>query len=199
MKLERDFYARSTLVVARELVGMHVVRAMPDRTHRVARIVETEAYRGPKDRAAHSWRGLTPRTAIMYGPPGHAYVFQIYGMYFCLNAVTEPEGNPCAVLLRAVEPVTAMPALKTSGPGLLCRALEVDRVLNGVDLCGDVLWIERPRETRRVRMRRSPRIGVDYAGAWAQKPWRFYDGDSRHVSHRGAPSRAPSSPSKARR
>jgi DNA-3-methyladenine glycosylase len=183
MKLPRAFYARHTVEVARDLLGMHLVRVDAKGRRRAGRIVETEAYRGPEDRAAHSWRGRTPRTAIMYGPPGYAYVFMIYGMYFCANVVTEPEERPCAVLLRAVEPIAGVEA-KTNGPGLLCRALEIDRGLNGVDLCGDELFIERPGDAaaRPVRVGKSARIGVDYAGRWAKKPWRFFDRDSTFVS-----------------
>jgi DNA-3-methyladenine glycosylase len=183
VRLTRDFYARDTLVVAAELIGKHVVRLDAGGVRRVGRIVETEAYKGPTDRAAHSFRGHTPRTAVMFGPPGHVYVFMIYGFWFCLNFVTEPEGQPCAVLIRALEPVAGITS-RTSGPGLLCRALDIDRALNGADLCGEVLWVEEPApaEASPVRVARSPRIGVDYAGSWAKKPWRFFDRDSPWVS-----------------
>lgn len=181
-KITRDFYARDTLTVARELIGMHLVHVHGD-TLRAGRIVETEAYRGPEDLAAHSSRGRTPRTEVMFGAPGHAYVYFIYGFWYCLNIVTEAEGVPHAVLLRALEPVSGIED-KTWGPGLLCRAMHIDKRLNGADLCGDVLWLERPGMTgRRVpRIARSARIGVDYAGEWARRPWRFYDRDSRYVS-----------------
>ena len=161
---------------------MHLVRADGD-TLRVGRIVETEAYQGPADLAAHSSRGRTPRTEVMFGPPGHAYVYFIYGFWHCLNLVTEAEGVPHAVLLRALEPVTGI-ADKTWGPGLLCRAMHIDKELNGADLCGDVLWVQKPPGygRRPARIARSARIGVDYAGAWARRPWRFYDRDSRYVS-----------------
>ena len=180
-KLERDFYVRGTLTVARELIGKHLVHD-DGKQRRVGRIVETEAYRGPKDLAAHSSKGRTARTEVMYGPPGFAYVYFIYGFWNCLNAVTSAQGTPHAVLLRALEPVSGI-ADKTWGPGLLCRAMAIDRALNGADLCGDVLWIERPggRE-RRARIGRSPRIGVEYAGPWADRPWRFFDRHSAYVS-----------------
>ncbi len=188
LKLERAFYDRPTLTVARELIGTHLVRDDGSR-RRVGRIVETEAYQGPEDLAAHSSRGRTARTAVMFGPPGHAYVYFIYGFWNCLNVVTEQEGTPHAVLLRALEPVAGI-ADKTWGPGLLCRALSIDRTLNGADLCGDVLWIERPRGRHRApRIGRSPRIGVDYAGAWASRPWRFFDRDSPYVSTVSEPQR----------
>jgi len=181
-KVTRAFYARDTLTVARELIGMHLVRADAD-TLRTGRIVETEAYQGPEDLAAHSSRGRTPRTEVMFGPPGHAYVYFIYGFWHCLNLVTEAEGVPHAVLLRALEPVTGI-SDKTWGPGLLCRAMHIDKGLNGADLCGDALWLERPPGDARQppRIARSARIGVDYAGEWARRPWRFYDKDSRYVS-----------------
>ena len=181
-KITRDFYARDTLTVARELIGVYLVHTT-DGTRRVGRIVETEAYQGPEDLAAHSSRGRTPRTEVMFGPPGHAYVYFIYGFWNCLNVVTEAEGVPHAVLLRALEPVAAIED-KTWGPGLLCRAMHIDRQLNGTDLCGDVLWLERPPASGRrpVRLARSARVGVDYAGKWARRPWRFYDRDSRYVS-----------------
>ena len=181
-KITRSFYARDTLTVARELIGMRLVRAEGGRL-RVGRIVETEAYQGPEDLAAHSSRGRTRRTEVMFGPPGHAYVYFIYGFWHCLNIVTEAEGVPHAVLLRALEPVSGIED-KTWGPGLLCRAMHIDKRLNGADICGDSLWLERPPGSRRrpVRIARSARIGVDYAGDWARRPWRFYDKDSRYVS-----------------
>jgi len=181
-KLPRSFYARETLTVARELLGLHLVHAGP-RGRQVGRIVEVEAYRGPHDLAAHSSRGRTARTDVMFGPPGHAYVYLIYGFWNCLNVVTAAEGVPHAVLIRALEPVNGIDDT-THGPGLLCRALHIDRTLNRTDLTGGTLWIERPpdREYRRPRVGRSTRIGVDYAGDWAKKPWRFFDTESPHVS-----------------
>jgi DNA-3-methyladenine glycosylase len=179
--MTRDFYARGTLTVARELIGMHLVRAEGG-TIRSGRIVETEAYQGPRDLAAHSSRGRTARTEIMFGPPGHAYVYFIYGFWYCLNIVTAAQGVPHAVLLRALEPVAGI-ADKTWGPGLLCRAMHIDKKLNGADLCGDALWLESPTaSSRRPRIARSARIGVEYAGDWAARPWRYYDKDSPYVS-----------------
>jgi len=185
MKLERDFYARRTLTVARELIGMHLVHK-DGRRLRAGRIVETEAYQGPRDLAAHSARGRrTERTEVMFGPPGHAYVYFIYGVWHCLNVVTGAQETPHAVLIRALEPVRGIE--RASGPGLLCRAMNIDRRLNDADLCGDRLWIERPSILAPPRIARSTRIGVDYAGDWALKPWRFFDADSRHVSAFRAP------------
>lgn len=188
-KPPRRFFEQSTLTVARELIGMHLVHA-DGNTRRVGRIVETEAYLGPRDLAAHSARGRTPRTEVMYGPPAHAYVYFIYGFWNCLNVVTARAGVPQAVLLRALEPLAGITD-RTCGPGLLCRAMHIDRGLNGADLLGDVLWLERaPPRASRVRIARATRIGVDYAGAWAQRRWRFYDARSAQVSTVSAAVRA---------
>lgn len=179
-RLPRSFYARETLTVARELLGMHLVHRGPAGLQ-VGRIVETEAYKGPKDLAAHSARGRTPRTEVMFGPPGHAYVYLIYGFWHCLNFVTADHGVPHAVLLRGLEPITGIDNT-THGPGLLCRALHIDKALNGADLVRSELWVEKPADYRKPRIERATRIGVDYAGAWAKKPWRFFDRDSPYVS-----------------
>jgi DNA-3-methyladenine glycosylase len=181
--LPRDFYARRTLTVARELIGMHLVRVYRGR-HLIGRIVETEAYQGPQDQAAHSARGQTERNAVMFGPPGHAYVYLIYGMWDCVNVVTREQGVPHAVLIRAVEPLANID-VKTWGPGLLCKAMHIDRRLSGVDLCSHdshKLWIEAAPAVVRYKIARAPRIGVDYAGDWAHKPWRFFDHYSPYVS-----------------
>ena len=159
---------------------MHLVHD-DGRSRRAGRIVETEAYLGPRDLAAHSARGRTPRTEVMFGPAGHAYVYFIYGFWNCLNVVTGRAGVPHAVLLRALEPLGGLTE-RTWGPGLLCRALHIDRRLNGADLRGDVLWLEEPRKRPAVRIARATRIGVDYAGDWAHRPWRFFDRDSPFVS-----------------
>jgi DNA-3-methyladenine glycosylase len=168
--------------VAPELIGLHLVH---DRGGllQVGRIVETEAYMGPDDLAAHSAGGRrTTRTEVMFGPPGHAYVYLIYGFWNCVNVVTAPRGTPHAVLLRAVEPVANI-VHGTWGPGLMCRAMDIDRNLNGADLRAGTLWIERPsRRVRAARIGVSARIGVEYAQRWARRPWRFYDRDSPFVS-----------------
>jgi len=180
-KPPRAFFDRSTLTVARSLIGMHLLHD-DGRVVRSGRIVETEAYMGPRDLAAHSARGRTRRTEVMFGPPGHAYVYFIYGFWHCLNVVCGAPGVPHAVLLRALEPLAGL-AERTWGPGLLCRALHIDRRLNGVDLLGDVLWLEQPaRHVPRAHIARATRIGVDYAGEWAQRRWRFFDRDSPFVS-----------------
>lgn len=175
-KLARAFYDRDTIIVARELLGKLLVHG-----DRVGRIVETEAYLGAHDLAAHSARGLTRRNAPMFGPPGHAYVYLIYGMYCCMNVVTEREGHAAAVLLRALEPVHGITG-KTSGPGLLCRAMEIDRRLNGQDLLSADFFIADGPAPQRIIKR--PRIGVDYAGHWARRHLRFYIAGNPYVSRR---------------
>ena len=168
--LARSYYARQTLRVARSLLGKYLVRHMG--TERWAgRIVEVEAYVGLEDRASHASRGRTKRTEVMFGPPGIAYVYLIYGMYHCANIVTERPGYPAAVLIRAVEHNSQL----IDGPGRACRTFEIDRSLNGIDLTvGRELWVEdRGVSVPTTRIEAFPRIGVDYAGVWATKPWRF--------------------------
>jgi len=181
-RLERPFYDRDTQLVARELLGKHLVHVVAG-VERVGRIVETEAYLGPHDLAAHSSRGLTERTRVMFGPPGHVYVYLIYGMHFCMNVVTEKEGQAAAVLLRALEPVKNVEG-RTQGPALLTRALAIDKRHNGHDLLSDDLYIADPRDGRRMRIARRPRIGVDYAGRWARRLLRFYESGNPYVSRK---------------
>ena len=164
------FFGRDTLKVARDLLGKVLVREVRGQL-RWGRLVEVEAYLGPEDLAAHSARGRrTPRTEVMYGAPGHAYVYFVYGMHHCLNIVTGPVGSPHAVLVRAMEPGAGVD--RANGPAVLCRALEIDRSLNGIALEPPTLYlVDDGAPARRVFAK--PRIGVDYAGEWAQRPWRF--------------------------
>ena len=168
--LPTSFYARPTLRVARSLLGKYLVRETAAGV-RAGRIIEVEAYVGPHDRASHASRGRTKRTEVMFGRPGLAYVYLIYGMYHCLNVVTERAEFPAAVLIRAVENENAL----IDGPGRVCRSFKIDLDFNRHDLTsGKALWIEdRGNRIRRTRIEAFPRIGVDYAGAWAAKPWRF--------------------------
>ncbi len=168
--LPRAYFGRRTLQVARSLLGKYMVRENGNGAT-AARIIEVEAYVGPQDRACHASRGRTQRTDVMYGPPGVAYVYLIYGMYHCLNVVTEREGYPAAVLIRAVE----LDSNLIDGPGRVCRALNIDRTLNRLDLTlGRDLWLEdRGDRVRNARIGCYARIGIDYAGEWATKPWRF--------------------------
>jgi DNA-3-methyladenine glycosylase len=178
--LPRSFYNRDTVEVARELLGMHLVHVV-DGVERAGRIVEVEAYLGPHDLAAHSARGRTKRTEVMFGPPGHAYVYLIYGMHWCMNVVTEGEGHASAVLLRALEPVKNLDG-RTQGPGLLCKAMGIDGRLHGHDLRSESFFIRRPGGNPAISIVKRPRIGVDYAGHWAGRLLRFYVKGNAFVS-----------------
>jgi DNA-3-methyladenine glycosylase len=181
--LPRKFFARDADAVARALLGQLLVREFRGQTQ-IARIVETEAYMGAHDLACHSSKGRTKRTEIMFGPPGHAYVYFIYGMYEMFNVVVAPRLNPQAVLIRAVEPLDAVKK-KTHGPGLLARALHIDRRLNGWDLCaGKKLFIAKGHRVAHVRT--TARIGVSYAGEWRDRPLRFFERNNTFVSSGGS-------------
>lgn len=193
-KLPREFYAQPVLTVARQCIGKIVVHRTPA-GEAAGRIVEAEAYRGPRDLAAHSARGLTKRTTAMFGPPGHAYVYLLYGVSWALNLVTTAEGKPHAVLIRAIEPLRGLELMArrrnkpiasrelSNGPGKLTSALAITGADYGRDLCGDELFLEEPDDAiRRAKIGRSPRINVDYAGEWAALPWRFYERGNRYVS-----------------
>ncbi len=194
--LPRTFYERPTEEVARDLLGKVLLR--DDRGKRLAgRIVEVEAYLGAHDLACHSARGKTTRTEVMFGPGGRAYVYMIYGMYHCLNVVTEPEGSPCAVLIRALEPLGDLPGA-VSGPGRLCRTLSVDRSLTGHDLSQSPLTLLNiPSLPALSPIALSPRIGVGYAGEWADKPLRFFIDGNPWVSGPKPPRKLRLSPADA--
>ena len=170
--LQREYFNRPTLQVAKSLLGKYLVRETSSETH-AGRIVEVEAYVGPHDLACHASKGRTKRTEVMFGLPGVAYVYMIYGMYHCFNIVTEREGFAAAVLVRGIA-VQGQPRL-ISGPGRVCRFLDIDRRLTGLDLtAGKMLWLEdRGERVLPRQILRTPRIGVDYAGDWAKKPLRF--------------------------
>ena len=194
-KLSREFYTRSdVLEVARDLLGKKLV--VPNRSGaRVAGIiVETEAYRGPEDKASHAYNGRrTRRTETMYGVGGTAYVYFVYGMYHQFNVVTNVEDVPHAILVRAVDPVEGLDIVRrrrpgrfehelTSGPGRLCIAMGIDRKLDKADLLGDRAWIEEGINVSRRQIASGPRIGIDYAEEWVKKPWRFWIRDNPFVS-----------------
>lgn len=188
----RDWFDRPSPALARDLLGARLVHHGAD--GRVGgRIVEVEAYRGPEDLAAHSSRGRTQRNAVMFGAPGHLYVYLIYGLHHCLNVVAGPGAKPEAVLIRALEidEGVALARLRrgprvadhrlAAGPGNVGRALGVDRTLNGTDLLSGPVRVE-PRHGRSPKIERGPRIGVGYAGAWADRPLRYWIADDRHRS-----------------
>jgi DNA-3-methyladenine glycosylase len=226
-RLGRAFYDRPVVEVARDCIGKLLVHETND-GRRVGRIVEVEAYRGPEDRAAHSFGGRrTPRTEVMFGPPGHSYVFFLYGMHWNFNVVTGAKNEPCAVLVRGVEPVEGVERMAacrgmastrrelTNGPAKLCQAFDINREHYGLDLCqkggagrgggvhevaasaaarasgaaragsgagarpGSLFLADGPAPSR---IATSPRIGIDYAGSWAKRPWRFFEPENRYVS-----------------
>jgi DNA-3-methyladenine glycosylase len=181
-KLPRSFYARDTLQVAQELLGALLVHRV-DGVSRIGKIIEVEAYVGAHDLAAHSSKGITRRTQIMFGPPGFSYVYLIYGIHHCMNVVTEPQGHGCAVLIRALEPVEHVSG-NTRGPGLLCKAMGIDRRLNGHDLESDDFYIAAPISDESFSIVRRPRIGVAYAGEWAAQPLRLYIENSDFISRK---------------
>ncbi len=195
MRLGREFYLRSdTLTIARELLGKLIV--VPDENgKRVSgMIVETEAYLGVTDRAAHSYGGRrTARNEVMYGSAGHAYVFFVYGMYYQFNAVCGPVDTPHAILIRGVEPVEGIEKMRerrgamkdrnlTSGPGKLCIAMRMDKSLNGEDLLGTRVWLEDHNTFKKSEIAVGKRIGIDYAGEDAEQPWRFWMKNNNFVS-----------------
>lgn len=199
--LPRSFYDRDTEVVARELLGAVLECTTPLGTA-AGRIVETEAYIGEHDGACHAAAGLTPRTRFLYGPPGIAYVYFVYGMHWCVNAVTRAEGLPSAVLIRALEPVAGLPLMRrrrghpardrdlTNGPGKLCEALGITGAMNGVPLRGPgPLRLRRGAPVADADVVVSPRIGVSRAADW---PLRFYVRHSPWVSR--TPARFPQRP-----
>jgi DNA-3-methyladenine glycosylase len=179
-RLPRSFYARDTIDVARDLLGKYLVHVI-DGAERIGRIVETEAYIGAHDLASHSSKGITARTKVMFGPPGFAYVYLIYGVHHCVNVVTEKEGHGAAVLLRALEPIRNVDG-KTSGPGLLCKAMGIDLRLNTHDLLSEDFYIADSGEGEPLTIIERPRIGVDYAGDWATRELRFYIKDNPWIS-----------------
>jgi DNA-3-methyladenine glycosylase len=185
--LKREFYERPTVEVARDLLGKVLVHGPV-----AGVIVETEAYLGGDDLAAHSAAGITPRTRVIFGPPGHAYVYFIYGMYECLNLVCEPEGKPGCVLIRALEPVEGIEEMRkrrpaarklediASGPGKLTLAMAITRAQNGADVTRGSLVVREPADKHTVEVSITPRIGIKKC---AELPLRFIIRGSRFVSH----------------
>ena len=197
VKLPREFYTRTdTLQIARELLGK-TLAVLTESGERVAgKIVETEAYLGAIDKAAHSYKNRrTARNEITFAEGGKVYVFFIYGMYFQLNLVTNKENEPHVVLIRAVEPTENIEIMRerrgkmkdknlTSGPGKLCIAFGIDKTLNGADLIGDKIWLEEGAEINEEEITASKRIGIDYAEEFAEKPWRFYLKGNEFISRK---------------
>jgi DNA-3-methyladenine glycosylase len=201
MILKRSFYQKETLIVARDLLGCFLVRKIGKKIIK-GMITETEAYIGEDDLACHASKGRTPRTEIMYGEAGHAYVYMIYGMYHCLNVVTEKKNFPAAVLIRGIKILNNSPFKKgrwpkargifkksplnppftkgeigLNGPGKLCKFFKIDRKLNGWDLTqGKKLWIEPGIKIKKSDIKSDKRVGIDYAKHCQHYLWRFYLG-----------------------
>ncbi len=195
--LPHAFYDRPSVEVARDLLGKMLWRRT-EAGLTAGIIVETEAYDGAHDPASHAWRGQTRRNAVMFGPPGYAYVYFTYGMHYCLNAVMGPSGQASAVLLRAVQPIVGLDLMRerrgahipdrdlARGPGRLCQALGITTADNGTDLAGDALWISETADAPDLLIVATPRIGITRA---VERPWRFVVCDSRYVSGRPLRSR----------
>ena len=170
MLLDRGFYDRDTVVCAQELLGCEIFVETNEGVKLSGTITETEAYCGVADLACHASKGRTKRTEVMFGPPGFSYIYMIYGMYFCLNLVTESEGNACAVLIRGIK---TPEGLVLNGPGKTCRYLQLDKTFNSLDLTEkERIWVEK-RKNAPVKFKTDRRVGIDYAGEWKDKPLRF--------------------------
>lgn len=200
-RLTREFYMRASLEVAPDLLGKYLIHVV-DGKELVGKIVEVEAYMGPHDKAAHSYNNRrTERNEVMYGPGGYAYVYIIYGMYYCMNVITAKKDVPHGVLIRAVEPVKGIEEMArnrfkkdyndltksqiknlTNGPGKLCSAMGITRDNNGDDLLGDRLYIMEPEFNENFTIARSPRINIDYAEEARDYLWRFYIKGNMYVS-----------------
>jgi DNA-3-methyladenine glycosylase len=195
MILSQSFYQKDTIAVARELLGKIIVHELREGTTS-GRIVETEAYRGPEDWAAHSSEGRrTARNEVMYGQKGHAYVYFIYGLYFCVNVTAgNVPGKPEAVLIRALEPVAGEELMSerrgrqikvanlTNGPSKLCMAMGISKAQNKADLTAPPLYIENASLVPKDDIVETTRVGIDYSGEWKNKPWRFYIRNNKCVS-----------------
>jgi DNA-3-methyladenine glycosylase len=198
-RFKRAFFAGDTLEIARGLLGARLVRELPGGVRLAAKIVEVEAYIGQDDTACHARNGRTDRNAPMFGPPGHAYIYLIYGLYWLLNVVTGPEGFPAAVLIRAGEPLEGKERMRarreergrvhtdrdiTAGPGRLTQALAIDGDLNTTDLvAGGALRLEKGAPIPKDRIARGPRIGIGYAAEADQaRPWRLWIAGNAYVS-----------------
>lgn len=173
MILPQKFYQQNTLKVAQNLLGCFLVRKIGGKIIKGV-ITETEAYIGEDDLASHASKGRTPRTEIMYGEAGYTYVYMIYGMYFCLNIITEKKDFPAAVLIRGVK-IEGVDYKKTNGPGKLCKFLKIDKKLHGIDIAkNNKLWIESGIKIKKSQIQKSKRVGVDYAKHCKEYLWRFH-------------------------
>ncbi len=199
-KLDRDFYTQSTEKIAKNLLGKYLVHDSCD-GKTAGKVVETEAYLGEDDPAAHTYQDTrTDRTEVMFGPPGYAYVYLIYGMYHCFNVVTGGKGDPEAVFIRALEPIDGIKLMQerreiedisgakryklTDGPGKLCMAMDIDKRFIGEDLLGDRLFITEPKDSQEFMIEEAERINIDYADEAAEWELRYYISDNPYVSEK---------------
>lgn len=170
--LNKNFYKRNTLKIAQDLLGCFLIRKINGKIIK-AMIIETEAYMGEDDLASHASKGRTPRTELMFGEAGKAYVYMIYGMYHCLNIITEKKNFPAAVLIRSVK-IESVDYKKTNGPGKLCKILKIDRKLNGWNIIkGEKLWLEKGINIKQSQIKKEKRVGIDYAKHCKEYLWRF--------------------------
>ena len=208
MLLNKNYFQQPTLRVAQDLLGQFIFRKINNQIL-VGLITETEAYCGPNDLASHASKGRTPRTELMFGEAGQSYIYLIYGMYNCFNIVTEKKDYPAAVLIRSIEPIKGIDLMiknrfnnkksiihpssrerrdqnspTANGPGKLCQALQIDKKLNGLKLCKEnKLWLQDSNlKIKPSQIVKAKRIGIDYAGSYKDKPWRFYLKNNCHVS-----------------
>ncbi len=195
MILQESFYQRDTITVAKELLGKILVHETKEGITS-GRIVETEAYHGPEDQAAHSYGGRkTARNEVMFGQKGRAYVYFIYGLYYCINVITgNLPGKPEAVLIRALEPIAGEEIMEkrrgkqikfvnlTNGPSKLCMAMNISKAQNKTNLTARPLYIKDAPQVPRDDIMETTRVGVDYSGEWKNKPWRFYIRNNKFVS-----------------
>ena len=171
--LQPNFYVQDPLVVARSMLGALLVHEHSDGTQYMGKIVETEAYRGQEDQACHAKVGRTPRTETLFGPPGHGYVYLIYGMYHLFNVVAWPEGKAAGILIRGIEPISGITGA-THGPGRLTRAMKITGEHHEQPVWEGSLRVHGGEAVPESKVSTGPRVGVDYAGEWAQKPWRYW-------------------------
>lgn len=193
--MDREFYSRNADEVAQDLLGKCLVRISSE-GKTIGKIVETEAYLGEEDPASHSYQSSkTERTEVMFGPAGHAYVYMIYGMYYCFNVVTGTEGEPEGVFVRALEPLDGMKLMEerrgvndrrelTDGPGKLCMAMDIDKQLNGEDLCGAKLYVVESKGSEDFDIEKARRVNIDYAGEAKEWKLRFFIEGNPNVSKR---------------
>jgi len=181
--MEKNFFNQNTRKVAQQLLGRVLCRKKGKQIYQGI-ITETEAYCGPNDLASHASKGRTKRTEVMFGPPGRCYIYLVYGMYYCLNIVTGKKNHPAAVLIRSCQPLKTYKKIMPIGPGKLCQAFCIDKKLNQEKITGSKIWLELGDKLKFTQIKKATRIGIDYAGKYKNKKWRYYLQDNKFVSRR---------------